>query len=75
MSKDFEQKVVEIDESVREIGALDELYTGAIHSRPETGKELESKKEEAKFARDRILKLSLHVKNLLKNLEAHETLK
>ncbi len=71
----FNQKVIEVDESMREMAALDELYTELLSSKPADEKELGIKKDEAKFARDRILKLSLHVKNLVADLESHETLK
>lgn len=72
---DFAQKVIEMDESMREISSLDELYNELTSARPADKRETEIKREEAKFARERILKLSLHVKNLLASLESHESLK
>ena len=71
---DFTEKIVTIDESFREMASLDELYNELLGSAAKDDKELMVKKEEAKFARDRILKLSLHVKNLVANLESDETL-
>jgi len=73
--KDFTHKVVELDESMREVASLDELYNDLVRSRPGSARELEAKKDEAKFARERILKLSLHAKNLVRKMESHETLK
>jgi hypothetical protein len=72
---DFSKNVITIDESMREIASLDELYNDLVTAKPKDEKELAIKKEEAKFARERILKLSLHVKNLLTKLESHEALK
>jgi hypothetical protein len=57
------KELVNIDESVREIASLAELYDELLESAPKGKRELDLKKDEAKFARDRILKLSLHVKN------------
>jgi hypothetical protein len=71
----FARAVVEIDESMREIAALDELYSELVASRPGNKRELAVRKEEAKFARERMLKLSLHVKHRLTKLESHETLR
>ncbi len=71
----FAQKVIELDESFREIAALDELYGDIVHSTPASKQELETKKEEAKFAKERMLKLSLHAKNLLASIEASERLR
>jgi hypothetical protein len=71
---DFTKKVIMVDESVREIASLDELYNELLSSKPADKKELTIKKEEAKFARERILKLSLHIKNLVSNMESDETL-
>jgi hypothetical protein len=69
------QKIIELDESMREIAALGELYKDIVDSKPADEKELELRKDEAKFARDRILKLSLHAKNLLGTIESQEPLK
>jgi hypothetical protein len=74
-NSDFARKVIELDESMREISALDTLYDELVTSAPDTKRETESKKDEARFARERILKLSLHAKNLLASIESHETLK
>lgn len=71
----FAQKAIEIDESLREIAALDDLYDDLVRSEPANRHELEIKKDEAVFARERMLKLSLHVKNLLASLESRETIK
>ncbi|MBW2964051.1 hypothetical protein KY363_01200 [Candidatus Woesearchaeota archaeon] len=71
----FAQKAIEIDESLREIAALDDLYDDLVRSQPENRHELEIKRDEARFARERMLKLSLHVKNLLASLESKETIK
>jgi len=75
MKEDFTKDVIAVDESMREIASLDELYDELLSSKPADRKELDIKKDEAKFARERILKLSLHVKNLVEKLESHETLK
>lgn len=72
---DFTDQVIQIDESMREIASLDELYNELVASKPSDTKELEVKKDEARFARERMLKLSMHVKNLVKKLESHEHLK
>ncbi len=72
---DMMKKVVELDESMREISSLDELYNDLAMSKIKDAKELAVKKEEAKFARERMLKLSLHVRNLVRELESHETLR
>ena len=69
---DFTKYVIEIDESMREIAALDELYGDITGSSISEDKELTLKKDEAKFARERMLKLSLHVKNLLAKIESGE---
>ena len=73
--KEFSNTVLQMDESMREIAALDELYEELLKSRPEDEKELTSKLDEAKFARDRLLRLSLHVKHLLARAESAETLR
>ena len=70
--EDFTKKVVTIDESMREIASLDELYNDLLTSKPKTDAETESVKEQAKFARERMLRLSLHVKNILQKAEAQE---
>ncbi|MFH1064212.1 MAG: hypothetical protein V1729_03975 [Candidatus Woesearchaeota archaeon] len=67
--------IIEIDESMREIAALDELYTELVGSSPESDREMKIKQDEAKFARDRILRLSMHIKNRLAKIESHEKLK
>ena len=72
---DLTKKMVTIDESMREIASLAELYDELLASRPDSNKELDLKKDEAKFARDRMLKLSLHAKNLLASVESHETVR
>lgn len=71
----FTKDVIALDESMREIASLDELYNELLRSRASDKNELDMKKDEAKFARERILKLSLHIKNLVAKLESHETLK
>ena len=68
----FAQKIITIDESMREIESLAELYDELLASGPAGRRELDTKRDEAKFARERILKLSLHVKNLLANMESQE---
>ncbi len=73
--EDMANYIIEVDESMREIAALDELYTEFISSSPESDRELKVKQDEAKFARDRILRLSMHVKNRLDRIESHEKLK
>lgn len=70
--QDFTQRIISIDESVRELAALDELYTELISSKPSTELEVQSVKEQAKFAKERMLRLSLHVKNLLQKAESYE---
>jgi hypothetical protein len=72
---EFTKKIITIDESMREIESLAELYDELLASKPKDKRELDTKKEEARFARERILKLSLHVKHLLARVESHETLK
>ncbi|MBW2967708.1 hypothetical protein KY362_04425 [Candidatus Woesearchaeota archaeon] len=63
------ERLLAIDESLREIASLDELYAELVGS--EAGsRDLDIKREEARFARDRLLRLSLHVKNLLAELES-----
>ena len=54
-----------IKQSVQEITALDEIYSDIISSKINNSSELELKQEEAKFARNRILKLSLNLKNII----------
>ena len=73
--KAFTKNIIALDESVREIASLDELYNELLASKTKDKKELSIKKDEAAFAHDRILKLSLHVKHLLRKLESHETIK
>lgn len=70
--QDFTNKVITIDESMREISALDELYNELIASKPATELEAESIREQARFARERMLRLSLHIKNILQKAEAQE---
>ena len=72
---DLARRMIEIDESLREISSLDELYAELVNSRPGDERERSLKLDEAKFARERILKLSLHVKNLLGNVEAVDPVK
>jgi hypothetical protein len=67
--------MIEIDESLREMSSLDELYAELVRSRPADERERSLKLDEAKFARERILKLSLHVKNLLGTVESGEVVK
>jgi len=69
---DFTKYAIELDESMREIAALDELYSEITGSGISDDKELALKKDEARFARERMLKLSLHVKNLLAKMESGE---
>lgn len=64
------KELVNIDESVREISSLAELYDELLASAPKGKRELDLKKDEAKFARDRILKLSLHVKSEIAHVES-----
>jgi hypothetical protein len=72
---DFELKVVQLDESMREIGSLAALYEELVSASPESKRDIAVKRDEAKFARERMLKLSLHAKNVLSKLESDETLK
>jgi hypothetical protein len=72
---DFARRMIEIDESLREMSSLDELYAELVRSRPADERERSLKLDEAKFARERILKLSLHVKNLLGTVESGEVVK
>jgi len=74
-SADIANRMIEIDESLREISSLDELYAELVNSKPADERERSLKLDEAKFARERILKLSLHVKNLLGNVEAVDVIK
>ncbi|MBI5880534.1 hypothetical protein HZB90_00215 [archaeon] len=74
-SADVAKRMIEIDESLREISSLDELYAELVNSKPGDERERSLKLDEAKFAGERILKLSLHVKNLLGNVEAGEPIK
>jgi hypothetical protein len=72
---DLLKGVVAIDESMREMASLDELYDELIAAGAKDERELSVRKDEAMFARERILKLSLHVKNILGDIESEETLK
>jgi hypothetical protein len=71
---DFSMKVIEAKESVLELSSLDELYSSLVSCSTKDENEKRLRTEEAKFARERMLKLSLHVKNLLSNLEKEENL-
>ena len=72
---DVAKELVEIDESMREIASLAELYDELLAAAPKDQTALDTKKDEAKFARERILKLSLHVKHLVAHLESYESVK
>jgi hypothetical protein len=69
---DFNRHIIEMDESLREIASLDELYKELNEQSQE--KDL-MKKHEAKYARERMLKLSLHVKHLAEKMASHEHLR
>jgi glutaredoxin-related protein len=60
--------LVAIDESLREISVLEELYTD-MFTDSNILQEAEIRREEAKFARERVLKLSLHIRNMVENLK------
>jgi hypothetical protein len=75
VDRDFLKRMVEMDESMREIASLDELYNELVSTGSKDERELSVRKEEAMFARERMLKLSLHVKNLIAGMESEETLK
>jgi hypothetical protein len=69
---DFTKELITVDESMREIASLSELYEDLVNSSPRSKAEAESAREQAEFARERILKLSLLVKNTLEKAETHE---
>lgn len=64
------KELINVDESVREIASLAELYDELFASAPKSRKDLDTRRDEARFARDRILRLSLHVKNEVDRLES-----
>ncbi len=65
----LEKKLIEIDESFREIEGLADLYEGLVEEEAGDKQDLDIRKEEAKFARDRLLRISLHVKNQLERIQ------
>ncbi|NQU78998.1 hypothetical protein HQ545_04480 [Candidatus Woesearchaeota archaeon] len=65
----FRERMLSIDESMREISALDELYEDIVNAGVDSNEDIIVRKEEAKFAKERMLKLSLHVKHMLEGLE------
>jgi hypothetical protein len=72
--KDLTQEIITIDESMREMTSLAELYEDLLKTTPKSDAEAASIKEQASFARERILKLSLHVKNTLELAKTQERL-
>ena len=65
----LEQKFAEIDESFREMEGLADLYEGLVGEGATDKIDLDIRKEEAKFARDRLLRLSLHAKNIIERIQ------
>lgn len=68
-SKLLEQELAEVDESFREIEGLADLYESLVEEEATDKTDLEIREEEARFARDRLLRLSLHVKNVIEKIE------
>ncbi len=66
--RQLDQKLAELEEGFREIDSLASLYEQLVEG-AENERQLEVQKEEAKFARDRLLRLSLHAKNMIKDIE------
>ena len=73
--KKVSQYLIQLDESFREIAALDELYDDIVNSNVGNKKKADMRCDEAKFARDRLLRLSLHVKHLIAEVEKEEQVK
>ncbi|MFC1753045.1 hypothetical protein ACFL96_06580 [Thermoproteota archaeon] len=70
----LEEELNIIKQSMIKIASLSEIYDELISSRPKKG-EAEQKRIEAEYARDQILKLSIHVKHLLQDLERKEVVR
>lgn len=68
----FNKYIIEMDESLREIASLDELYKELNEQNQEKNP---MRRHEAKYARERMLKLSLHVKHLVEKIASHERLR
>ncbi len=69
----IEEKLIELDESMREIEGLADLYENLVGESAKDRRDLDIRQEEARFARDRLLRLSLHIKNLLDVIESEES--
>ncbi|MFC1723311.1 hypothetical protein ACFL0V_04180 [Nanoarchaeota archaeon] len=64
----IDKKLAELDESFREIESLADLYEGLV-GEAAPREELGVRREEARFVRDRLLRLSLHAKHLTEKIE------
>ena len=63
-----------IRQSMVKISSLSDIYSDLVESRPKK-EEAEQKRIEAEYARDQVLKLSLHVKHILQDVERKEKIK
>jgi len=70
----FDEEMSIIRQSMIKIASLSDIYDELINSRPKPG-EAEQRRIEAEYARDQILKLSMHVKHILSKMEQQEAVK
>ncbi|MBT7903734.1 hypothetical protein HN587_07765 [Candidatus Woesearchaeota archaeon] len=66
------QQLQIVKKNIEEINTLFELYSEDVYSKPRSETEAKAKREEAKYIRDRILKISLANKEILSGLEKKE---
>lgn len=57
---------------MKEIALVAELYESTLEKPPRSKEEAEARALEARFARERMLKLSLHARHLITELEAKD---
>ncbi|MBT5021991.1 hypothetical protein HOK51_00890 [Candidatus Woesearchaeota archaeon] len=69
------QKLQILKKNVAEVETLSKIYSELIDSTVYSNSEAKTKQEEAKFVRDRMLKLTLSNKQLINSLEEKSNVK
>lgn len=72
---DLTKKIMMLRQSAEEIKSYADLYDELIGSEPLSEAEASEKKAEAEFAINHMLKLSIHMKRLLIDVEQEESVK
>jgi hypothetical protein len=66
------KQIAMLEENMKEIDLIADMYESILLTPAKSEQEASAKSTEAKFARERMLKLSLHSRHLLSELEVQD---